>query len=81
VDKIRSNYLTMGWVPTDGELALRESQGIGLEELQSIAAEFIPMGRMQTVEDHIPGIIYLLSDAAGMVTGSNLRIAGGMYVG
>lgn len=79
-DHIRSNYLTMGWVPTEGELKLRETQGLDKQGLETMAVNFIPMGRMQTVEDHVPGVIYLLSDASEMVTGSNLRIAGGMYV-
>ena len=80
-DHIRSNFLTMGWVPTEGELSLRKTQGISAMELSKIAEDFIPMGRMQTVEDHVPAVIYLLSDLSEMVTGSNLRVAGGMYVG
>ena len=81
VDKIRCNFVTMGWVPTEGELALREKQGMDVDELREYAAKFIPMGRMQEVEDHVPGVIYLLSDFSSMVTGSNLRITGGFYVG
>lgn len=79
-DQIRSNFVTMGWVPTEGELALRKEQGMSNEELHRMAAGFIPMGRMQEVEDHVPGVLYLLSDYAQMVTGSNLRVTGGLYI-
>ncbi|MGD9160045.1 MAG: SDR family oxidoreductase [Desulfobacteraceae bacterium] len=79
-DKIRCNYVTMGWTPTDGELELRKSQGISKNKLLEIAAHEVPMGRMCSVEDHIPGVIYLLSDYSSMVTGSNLRITGGLYI-
>lgn len=79
-DNIRCNYITMGWTPTEGELELRKSQGISKEKLLKMAAKVLPMGRMCSVEDHIPGVIYLLSDYASMVTGSNLRITGGQYI-
>ncbi len=77
-DKIRSNFVSMGWVATPGELALRESQGRDLVWLEKTAAEAIPLGRLLTNEDHIPGIIYLLSDESSMVTNSELRIDGGL---
>lgn len=79
-DNIRCNFITMGWTPTEGELVLRESQGISKEQLLQMTAEILPMGRMCRVDDHIPGVIYLLSDYASMVTGSNLRITGGQYI-
>ena len=79
-ENIRCNYITMGWTPTDGELELRKSQGISKEKLLKMSAEILPMGRMCSVEDHIPGVIYLLSDYSSMVTGSNLRVTGGQYI-
>lgn len=78
-DRIRANYITMGWTPTEGELALRKTQGMNEEDLRNLAAKVIPMGRMQEAEDHIPAVIYLLSDYSAMVTGSNIRITGGLY--
>ena len=74
---IRANWITMGWVATPGELALREKQGLDLNWLQNKASKCIPMGRLLTVEDHTPGIIYLLSDASSMVTGTEMHITGG----
>jgi NAD(P)-dependent dehydrogenase (short-subunit alcohol dehydrogenase family) len=74
---VRTNWVTMGWVATPGELALREKQGRDKEWLEKQAAEDTPMGRLLTVEDHVPGFIYLLSDKASVVTGTELNITGG----
>lgn len=78
-DKIRANYITMGWTPTEGELSLRKSQGISEEELRRMASQVIPIGRMQEIEDYVPAVIYLLSDYSSMVTGANIRITGGLF--
>jgi len=77
---IRSNYITMGWTPTEGELNLRKSQGITKEDLEKTAKQIVPMGRMNTYEDIVPAIIYLLSDNSLMVSGSNIRITGGWFM-
>lgn len=78
-DQIRINYITTGWTPTEGEVSLRKQQGTSEEELRKIAAEIVPAGRMQEVEDHVPAVMYLLSDYSLMVTGANIRITGGLY--
>lgn len=77
---IRSNYITLGWTPTEGELTLRESQGMSEEDLRLYASKFIPMGRMNEYEDIVPAIIYLLSSKSKMVSGSNIRITGGWFM-
>jgi NAD(P)-dependent dehydrogenase (short-subunit alcohol dehydrogenase family) len=77
---IRSNYVTMGWTPTEGELSLRNSQGITEDELRKKASEIVPMGRMNEIDDIVPAIIYLLSNNSLMVSGSNIRITGGWYM-
>jgi NAD(P)-dependent dehydrogenase (short-subunit alcohol dehydrogenase family) len=77
---IRSNYITTGWTPTEGEIALRESQGMSIEELRSFASRLIPAGRMQEVADYIPVVLFLLSDYAAMVSGANIRMTGGLYL-
>lgn len=68
-----------GGTPTEGELALRKSQGMDSEQLHEFAKQFIPIGRMSEPEDHVPGVLYLLSDYSLVVTGSNLRVTGGLY--
>jgi NAD(P)-dependent dehydrogenase (short-subunit alcohol dehydrogenase family) len=77
---IRANTIVMGWTPTEGELALRESLGVSKEELDAEASAYVPMGRMLTVTDPIPAVMYFLSDDSSMVTGSTIRVNGGEYI-
>lgn len=77
---IRSNYITLGWTPTEGELTLRKKQGMSKEDLEKYASDFIPMSRMNKYEDIVPAIIYLFSDNSLMVSGSNIRITGGWFM-
>ena len=78
--RIRANIIVMGWTPTEGELALRASLGLSEEELITQASEYVPMGRMLTVNDPIPAVMYFLSDESSMVTGSTIRVNGGEYI-
>ena len=79
-DRIRCNYLVMGWTPTDGELALRRSQGITEDELRTEASAALPLGRMTEADDIVPGIIYLLSDYSSMLTATEVKINGGEII-
>lgn len=80
-DHIRCNYLTLGWTPTEGEIALRKEQGMSEAELREFAIPFIPMGRMSEVTDYLDALVYLMSDGSQMATGGMLRITGGCYLG
>ncbi len=73
-EKIRCNYLTLGWTPTEGEVALRNSQGMTEAELRQQAAQVLPMGRMLERADYVEALVYFMSDASAMMTGSNFRI-------
>ncbi|TBN06510.1 SDR family oxidoreductase [Hyunsoonleella flava] len=77
---IRSNYLVMGWTDTEGELKLRAEEGISGEELNKIAGDIIPMGRLLNKLDPLPAIMHLVSDESAMTTGSLIRITGGHYI-
>ena len=77
---IRSNYLVMGWTSTEGELQLREQEGISEEQLKSNASDIIPMGRMLSPYDPIPAVMYFISDDSAMTTGSVMRITGGEFI-
>jgi NAD(P)-dependent dehydrogenase (short-subunit alcohol dehydrogenase family) len=77
---IRANYITMGWTPTEGELSLRKSQGMSEAELRDYASGFIPMGKMNEIEDIVPTVLHLLSDKSAMLSGSNIRITGGWFM-
>lgn len=77
---IRSNYLVMGWTNTEGEVALRTQEGMSEDELKSKASSIVPMGRMLNSYDPVPAVLYFISDASAMTTGSLLRITGGEYI-
>lgn len=77
---VRSNYVVMGWTSTEGELKLRQQEGISIEELKKQAAEALPMGRMLTPYDPVPAVMHLISDDSAMTTGSKIRITGGEYI-
>lgn len=79
-EHIRCNYLVLGWTPTEGEVELRRSQGITEAELRAEAAKVLPMGRMCERSDYIEGVIYMLSDASSMMTGSVIRLNAGEYI-
>ncbi|WP_020223584.1 SDR family NAD(P)-dependent oxidoreductase [Holdemania massiliensis] len=79
-EQIRCNYLTLGWTPTEGEVSLRNSQGETEKELRDRAAKILPMGRMCERSDYVEGIMYMLSDASSMMTGSTFRITAGEYI-
>ena len=59
------------------ELAKKQWEPV---KLHAIRAE-IPLGRLATPDDVARGVAYLLSDEAGMVTGSTLAIDGGRSMG
>lgn len=79
-EHIRCNYLTLGWTPTEGEVALRNQQGISEAELRKQAAAVLPMGRMLERTDYMDALIYLMSDDSAMMTGSTFRITAGEYI-
>ncbi|AET70506.1 dehydrogenase of unknown specificity, short-chain alcohol dehydrogenase like protein [Desulfosporosinus orientis DSM 765] len=79
-EHIRCNYLTLGWTLTEGEVALRISQGESEAELRRRVAGILPMGRMCEHNDYTEAIIYMLSDASEMMTGSTFRVTAGEYI-
>ena len=78
--KIRSNVITMGWTPTEGELELRKKEGINEKELREKASKIIPMGKMTEIDDITSSILFLFSDESKMISGSNFRITGGWFI-
>jgi NAD(P)-dependent dehydrogenase (short-subunit alcohol dehydrogenase family) len=75
---IRSNWVTVGWVATEGELELHGKNGVSHDDLKAMASKSIPTGEMQTVEDMAYGVIYLLADESRQVTNTELAISGGL---
>jgi NAD(P)-dependent dehydrogenase (short-subunit alcohol dehydrogenase family) len=76
--QIRSNWITVGWVASEGEIELHQNRGLSHEQLRNMAESYIPSGRMQTPEDMAHGTVFLLSDEASQVTGTELHINGGI---
>jgi NAD(P)-dependent dehydrogenase (short-subunit alcohol dehydrogenase family) len=70
--RIRSNWITVGWVASEGEVERLRAEGRDPQELHAL----VPSGRLQTVEDMGYGTVYLLSDEASQVTGTDLHITG-----
>jgi 2-deoxy-D-gluconate 3-dehydrogenase len=79
-ENIRCNYLTLGWTPTEGEVALREQYGESESELRKRASQIIPIGRMNERTDYLESLVLMMSDEASMMTGSVFRITGGYYI-
>ena len=79
-EHIRCNYLTLGWTPTEGEVSFRKEQGMSEAELRREASGILPMGRMLERADYVEALIYLMSDASAMMTGSTFRITAGEYI-
>jgi NAD(P)-dependent dehydrogenase (short-subunit alcohol dehydrogenase family) len=78
-NQIRSNAIIMGWSATPNEVNLYHSWGYDINELNERGRNIIPMGRLQENQDFVPGILYLLSDYASHLTGSEVCINGGFW--
>lgn len=79
-DRIRVNWVTVGWIATPGEIALRDgTTGDGQHFLQQIAAQ-APLGRLETVEETAAAVLYLATDEAAHVTACELNISGGLHI-
>jgi len=77
-DRIRSNWITVGWVITEKELEIWDQQG-GREQLYG-REKNLPMGQFNTLEDMAEACVYLASDAAARVTGTDLNVSAGMQI-
>jgi 3-oxoacyl-[acyl-carrier protein] reductase len=81
-DGITVNTLLPGVIATDRALRLAgataERQGISVEETLKRTAHAIPVGRMGTAEEFGAVAAFLASPLAAYVTGSLIRIDGGM---
>jgi NAD(P)-dependent dehydrogenase (short-subunit alcohol dehydrogenase family) len=79
-DRIRCNWVTVGWVASPGEIALRdELNGDGRAYLAE-RGERTPFGRIETADEIAAGVAYLSSDEAAHITGCELNISGGMWI-
>ncbi len=77
INRIRANWVTIGWIATPGEVEFRRNMGTKDGWLEEAGAQIMPMGRLQQDEDYVDGVLYLLSDGASQTSGSELFITGG----
>jgi 3-oxoacyl-[acyl-carrier protein] reductase len=83
--KIRVNTLIPGRIATDRVHQLDEinatNAGIPLEQHQARAVAMIPLGRYGAPEDFGRAGAFLLSEAAGYITGASVQVDGGLIKG
>lgn len=72
-DRIRSNCVLPG--PTASPMQARWQAD---PDLEAATARAIPLGRVGTVEDMSDACLFLLSDRAGFITGTELVVDGGV---
>jgi len=79
--RIRVNQLIPGRIATERLTYLDDANakraGITLEEQQKRSAGAIPLGRYGEPEEFARAAAFLLSDAAGYITGATLQVDGG----
>lgn len=75
-DRIRVNLITVGWVLTETEKQIRYKEDGDLSRAKRYD-EKSPWG-LNTEEEMASGCVYLASDEAMRVTGTNLNISGGL---
>ncbi|MEW6357668.1 MAG: glucose 1-dehydrogenase [Planctomycetota bacterium] len=78
-DRIRVNWITVGWILTEKEFEIQAGEGHDREWLEKHKAD-LPMGEYNTVEDVAAACVYLAGDAAVRVTGADLAAAAGMGI-
>ena len=69
-DKIRINGIDIGWTATEAEAKLQQDEHGAGEDWLARADASVPMGRISRPENLAEFAIFLLSDRAGVVTGS-----------
>jgi len=72
-DRIRSNVILPGPV-----LSPMQDRWRGKEDVQAEVAAGIPLGRLGTTQDQSDACLFLLSDKASFITGTELVVDGGI---
>ncbi len=76
-ERVRANWVTVGWVETPGEVARVANEGRDAAWLRKQGEQRVPLGRLQTGEDIGWAVVYLLSDESSQVTGTEIHVSGG----
>jgi len=79
--RITVNAICPGWVDTEmaraGMEGMARRLGVTVDRFHADAMGRVPLGRMLRPEEIAPLALYLLSDAAGMMTGQAINLCGG----
>ncbi len=75
---IRCNSVHPAFVATDILEGFRVDKSRPIEETYGKLASLIPMGRIGTPEEVAAGVLYLASDESSFMTGSELKLDGGL---
>jgi NAD(P)-dependent dehydrogenase (short-subunit alcohol dehydrogenase family) len=78
-DRIRVNWITVGWVLTEKELDIQLGDGHDAEWLKAHRAH-LPMGQYNTVDDIAAACVYLASDDAQRLTAADLNLAAALCI-
>jgi len=74
---IRVNTVIPGATTTPS--FMRSVSQMAPEALAAVGESQVPLGRLATAEDVAKGVLFMLSDDAGFVTGAELRVEGGAF--
>lgn len=77
--RIRVNWITVGWILTQTELKIQGWDSIDCEQALEREKK-LPMQSFNTEEDFCEACVYLASDAARHVTGTDLNASAGMDI-
>jgi NAD(P)-dependent dehydrogenase (short-subunit alcohol dehydrogenase family) len=78
-DRIRVNWITVGWVLTEKELEVQAGEGKDVEALEKIR-ESLPMGQMSTEADVADACLYLAGPSGERITGTDILASAGMTI-
>jgi NAD(P)-dependent dehydrogenase (short-subunit alcohol dehydrogenase family) len=79
-DNIRVNWITVGWIATPGEIAVRQAEGTDEATLTEWIERSTRLPGIATPADIGAGASFLLSDDARMVTACELNVSGGLTI-
>jgi len=74
---IRANWITVGWVLTDGDYAAQRARGLSDDQIKANAKERIPSGKYQDASEITNAAVFLLSDKSASHTDTDMRVTGG----
>ena len=77
-DGIRCNWVTVGWVLSEGEIEMDEAEGYTADTFRELMELYYPKknGRYQTEDDIALAVVYLLSDESSQVTSGDIEVHG-----